>query len=101
MRPEFWIVVTLIGVVAIASIRIGFLWGQKVANNFWVEKMNKDFKSEFMENYFTTFVQKFEERVEDTSNKIAAEKITEYIETLPEEQQKWFARMEIEDNNEK
>lgn len=99
MPTEFWIVMALLAVVAVASIRLGFVWGTRVANDFWAEKMQESCKNEFMANYFNMFVTKFEERVEDTSNKIAAEKITEYIETLPEEQQKWFLGMEIEDDN--
>ena len=97
MPVEFWIVIGLIAIVAVASLRVGYVWGTTVANNFWVKKMNEDCKTEFMDNYFNAFVKKFEERVNEKSDEIAADKIACFIDSLPEEQQAWFANFHIEE----
>ena len=101
MTPEFWIVIGLIAVVAIASIRIGYNWGVSSMNKFWVKKMNEDCKTEFMDNYLNAFAKRFEERVDEKSNEIAADKIACFIDNLPEEQQKWFDELRIESEEEK
>ena len=95
MDERFWIVMSLLGLVAIASLYLGWRLGMAAEAQHWTKEAQKEFK----ENYFNAFVKKFEERVNEKSDELAAEKITMYIESLPEEQQKWFVDMMEENKN--
>jgi hypothetical protein len=92
-NPLFWITISLLAIVAIASIRFGFYLGMAAEAKYWTEKAYKEFK----DNYFDSFVEKFEKRVSERSDELAAEKIATFIDNLPEEQQQWF--MGITDGN--
>ena len=76
-------------IVAIASIRFGFHLGIAAEARRWTNEAQKEFK----EQYFSAFAKKFEERVNEKSDELAAEKIAIFIDNLPEEQQKWFISM--------
>lgn len=98
MTNEFWIVLSLIAVTAIASVWFGHEWGRQTECRNWTQEALDEFKR----NYFAEFVKKFEQKVDEKSDEIAAEKISIFIESLPEEQQNWFKGFEIgEDDDEK
>ena len=93
MPTEFYIVIALIGIVAVASIVLGFGLGRKYEYNLGISSKVRDCHKEFMDKYYETFKVRFEQQVEAKSNEIATEKIAIFIESLPEEQQQWFLTM--------
>lgn len=95
MDERFWIVMSLLGLVAIASLYLGWRLGIAAEARHWTEEAYNEFKK----TYFDAFVKNFEERVNAKSDELAAEKITMYIESLPEEQQAWFLDMKREEKN--
>ena len=77
MPKEFWLIVAMMFVLAVASIIVG--WNMAV--NFIDEKFTKEMREEaaanFRKEYFEKFVALFEERVEERALELAQEMIKE------------------------
>ena len=77
MPTEFWIIIGLMVILAIASIRLGWHFGV----NYMVKKYTAELKQqayeEFKKEYFEHFVELFEIKVESRAREIAGEIIEE------------------------
>ena len=74
MTQEFWIVIGLLAVVAIASIRLGYKWGRHAEYEKWTDEFIEDFKVTYLEKLTEAFQNKVEERAKQLAALMLAEK---------------------------
>ena len=77
MPTEFWVVITLIFIVAIASIRLGWVLAMETFSNRMTKELRTEAAEHFRKEYFDDFVRIFDEKVEIRAREIAEEIINE------------------------
>jgi hypothetical protein len=74
MTQEFWIVIGLLAVVAIASIHLVYKWGRRAEYEKWTDEFIEDFKATYLEKLTEAFQIKVEERAKQLAALMLAEK---------------------------
>lgn len=77
MPTEFWIVIGLMAILAIASIRLGWHLGVNHMAKKYTKELRQQAYEEFKKDYFDRFVELFEIKVESRAREIAGEIIEE------------------------
>lgn len=67
MAEEFWIVLSLIAIVAAASLYFGYTWGRKAEFDRWSNGFLEEFKAKYMKKLTEAFTERVELRAKQLS----------------------------------
>lgn len=77
MSTEFWTIMGLMVILAIASIHLGWHFGVNHMAKKYTKELRQQAYEEFKKDYFDRFVELFEIKVESRAREIAGEMIEE------------------------
>ena len=77
---QFWGVLTILFIVAAASIRLGWVLAMAFVEKHFNEEMKEQAKKHFQENYYQGFVDEFNKQVEKRAKEIVDDCLKQYEE---------------------